>query len=263
MANLTDTQIRTVFDLFDADGSGFVDADELGLILQALGFGDLPKEDVDALTADAVVDGNTHIFFDDFDKLVKARMATRNSPEEVAMAFKLFDADHDGALKLEHVIASSMALRALPPGADAPAADAALKKLFADIFKEANLAFPDDNGALDTLSFTQWKLMLRAAVVDKRHKVDESAYNLKTRAKVAKKGPSGVKVEAGKTYYWCACGLSKTQPFCDGSHGAYNRDHGTDFAPVQYVAEEARTVWFCCCKQTASPPFCDGTHTSL
>lgn len=66
--------------------------------------------------------------------------------------------------------------------------------------------------------------------------------------------PFPVEVEAGKRYYWCACGLSKDQPFCDGSHSS------TDIQPVEYIADETKTVYFCGCKQTATPPFCDGSH---
>jgi len=61
-------------------------------------------------------------------------------------------------------------------------------------------------------------------------------------------------VEAGKSYAWCACGRSKNQPFCDGSHS------GTGFTPVIYNAEETRKVFFCGCKSTASQPICDGSH---
>jgi len=73
---------------------------------------------------------------------------------------------------------------------------------------------------------------------------------------IAQKGPFIIDVEAG-TYYWCACGRSKTQPFCDGSH------QGTDFTPVEIKAEEARTLFLCGCKHTRHPPFCDGEHGSL
>lgn len=64
--------------------------------------------------------------------------------------------------------------------------------------------------------------------------------------------PIEVSVEQGKTYWWCACGRSKTQPFCDGSH------KGTSFTPLKYRAGETESKRFCVCKQTASPPFCDG-----
>ena len=66
--------------------------------------------------------------------------------------------------------------------------------------------------------------------------------------------PYAVNVEKGKDYYWCACGQSKSQPFCDGSH------KGTNFSPVKYQAGESETVYFCGCKQTASQPLCDGSH---
>jgi CDGSH-type Zn-finger protein len=74
---------------------------------------------------------------------------------------------------------------------------------------------------------------------------------------VAQKSPYQVDVEAGKSYFWCACGRSKNQPFCDGSH------KGTGLTPVQFKAEESKTVWFCGCKQTKGQPMCDGTHKSL
>ena len=63
-----------------------------------------------------------------------------------------------------------------------------------------------------------------------------------------------VEVEKGKSYYWCACGQSKNQLFCDGSH------KGTEFNPVVYKAEETKKKFFCSCKQTDNQPFCDGSH---
>ena len=63
-----------------------------------------------------------------------------------------------------------------------------------------------------------------------------------------------VEVEKGKSYYWCACGKSKNQPFCDGSH------KGTEFKSVVYKAEETKKKFFCSCKQTDNQPFCDASH---
>ena len=71
------------------------------------------------------------------------------------------------------------------------------------------------------------------------------------------KAPYPVEVEQGKTYYWCACGRSKNQPFCDGSH------KGSEFNPVAYTAEKSAKVYFCGCKKSANKPLCDGTHKSL
>jgi len=68
------------------------------------------------------------------------------------------------------------------------------------------------------------------------------------------KAPIEVAVERGKSYWWCACGLSQQQPFCDGSH------KGTSFTPVRYQATETGKKWFCVCKRTQNRPFCDGTH---
>lgn len=65
-----------------------------------------------------------------------------------------------------------------------------------------------------------------------------------------------VNVEAGKSYLWCACGRSRKQPFCDGSH------RGTQIVPLQYKATETGTKWFCVCKQTKTPPFCDCSHNA-
>ncbi len=74
---------------------------------------------------------------------------------------------------------------------------------------------------------------------------------------VAQKGPYAVNVVAGKTYWWCACGLSKKQPFCDGSHKS------TAYEPLAYKATETTTVELCGCKQTGTKPFCDGSHENL
>lgn len=66
--------------------------------------------------------------------------------------------------------------------------------------------------------------------------------------------PYQVRVEAGRNYFWCACGRSKKQPICDGSHS------GTGMTPVIYKASESTDVWFCGCKRTGNKPLCDGTH---
>lgn len=67
--------------------------------------------------------------------------------------------------------------------------------------------------------------------------------------------PFAVNVEQGKDYWWCACGRSKSQPFCDGSHKA----EGV-FTPMKYTATESKTVYFCGCKASGHKPLCDGTH---
>lgn len=74
--------------------------------------------------------------------------------------------------------------------------------------------------------------------------------------KIAEKSPAAVELEPGK-YYWCACGQSKNQPFCDGSH------NGTDFMPLPFEVTEKKTYYLCQCKHTKNKPFCDGTHRTL
>lgn len=74
---------------------------------------------------------------------------------------------------------------------------------------------------------------------------------------IASKAPIPVEVEAGKSYFWCACGQSKNQPFCDGSH------QGTPFTPVKWTADTSKKVFFCACKHTGGQPLCDGTHNRL
>jgi CDGSH-type Zn-finger protein len=74
---------------------------------------------------------------------------------------------------------------------------------------------------------------------------------------IATRGPLAVDVEAGKTYYWCACGRSAQQPFCDGSH------RGGNFAPMPYTAAQPGRVYFCGCKRSSKAPLCDGTHKTL
>ena len=74
---------------------------------------------------------------------------------------------------------------------------------------------------------------------------------------IAAKVPNKVTLEAGKDYWWCSCGKSAKQPFCDGSH------KGTDFVPTKFTAEKSGDAWLCACKHSKKPPYCDGTHKNL
>ena len=77
------------------------------------------------------------------------------------------------------------------------------------------------------------------------------------KAVVAQKAPFQVDVVAGKSYFWCACGRSAKQPFCDGSH------KGSEFSPVKFTVTSKAPLALCGCKHTGNKPFCDGTHNSL
>ncbi|NNJ72188.1 MAG: CDGSH iron-sulfur domain-containing protein [Enterobacterales bacterium] len=75
--------------------------------------------------------------------------------------------------------------------------------------------------------------------------------------KIAAKQPVSVELEEGKTYYYCTCGESSKQPFCDGSHS------GTSFTPKAFEAERTGTHFLCACKRSNIQPICDGNHSFL
>ena len=103
--------------------------------------------------------------------------------------------------------------------------------------------------------YTSMKI-LRSCIID--NKVLDRSQLIErvkmTKGQRAGDGPIAVEVEKDKSYYWCSCGKSSKQPFCDASH------KGTEFTPVVYKAEETKKMFFCACKQTDGQPFCDGSH---
>lgn len=78
-----------------------------------------------------------------------------------------------------------------------------------------------------------------------------------SKVKIADNKPIKVTLKKGEELYWCACGLSKNQPYCDGSH------RSTDITPLKFVAEKTGDAYLCMCKHTKNAPFCDGTHAKL
>lgn len=74
---------------------------------------------------------------------------------------------------------------------------------------------------------------------------------------IAAKNPVKLTLEAGKDYWWCSCGLSASQPLCDGSH------KGSEFKPRKFTAEKEGDAWLCQCKHSQNSPFCDGAHKNL
>lgn len=74
--------------------------------------------------------------------------------------------------------------------------------------------------------------------------------------KITAKEPLVIELEA-ETFYWCSCGASQNDPFCDGAHS------DTEFSPVPFTLEDKKTVALCRCRATGNPPFCDGAHTEL
>ena len=96
----------------------------------------------------------------------------------------------------------------------------------------------------------------QAAIVAEAHPNPAAAGKEETMAEpvCAQKAPFKIELQAGKDYWWCACGRSSKQPFCDGSHKE------TGFTPLKYDATESRTVYFCGCKATGKSPLCDGSH---
>ena len=78
-----------------------------------------------------------------------------------------------------------------------------------------------------------------------------------TEPKIGGREPVLVELVAGETYWWCRCGRSQSQPFCDGSH------KGSGFTPVEYKPAADEEAWFCACKRSGKKPMCDGTHKTL
>ncbi len=77
-------------------------------------------------------------------------------------------------------------------------------------------------------------------------------------AVIAQKSPHVMELEPGKDYYWCTCGLSAKQPFCDGAHKAAG-----EFKPLKFQVEKTKNYALCACKRNDGKPFCNGAHKNL
>ncbi|MEC4678312.1 MAG: glutamate synthase-related protein [Nitrospirota bacterium] len=80
---------------------------------------------------------------------------------------------------------------------------------------------------------------------------------MEERPKIADTAPIAINLKANEDYYWCRCGRSQTQPFCDGSHS------GTSFTPLAFQVKETQEAHLCVCKYSKNPPYCDGAHATL
>jgi CDGSH iron-sulfur domain-containing protein 3 len=265
---ITDEHVRTIFEIFDADGSGFVEVEELSFAMQAVGLGMLPKETIDELVHSVCPAGTVQVNLSEFSKIIRQRTPARHSVEESVRNFAvvLSAGSEDGSLpEHKHQVTVEDLMTAARTSGDISPGDEAAELRWRRRFTQAVEAAASEDSASRGIHLSTWIRMMQDSVSDKRHRLvqDTASYNIKTRAKVAKRGPYGVRLEEGKTYYYCTCGMSKNQPFCDGSHNVFNINNGTNFEPLVFTAAETKTVWLCGCKQSNNLPFCDGTHSSL
>jgi Ca2+-binding EF-hand superfamily protein len=100
---LTVDQIKEAFNLFDADGSGAIDVDEMTLAMKGLGFGELPRDEVQRMVQTLDLNSNGLIEWPEFEKMMKQKMTAKDSNEEILKAFQLFDIDKKGKVSLENL----------------------------------------------------------------------------------------------------------------------------------------------------------------
>ncbi|XP_064109311.1 CDGSH iron-sulfur domain-containing protein 3, mitochondrial-like [Macrobrachium nipponense] len=94
--------------------------------------------------------------------------------------------------------------------------------------------------------------------IDLHEREWQLAFHQKEKGKIYDKKPFKFRVKEGQRYIWCACGNSRHQPMCDGTH--LNTQLKIKQYPIVFKAPKTMDVWFCNCKQTKNPPFCDGSH---
>jgi len=113
-------------------------------------------------------------------------------------------------------------------------------------------AYPKDYGLPKPTQDT-WQAAYLYPLIKSKDEKSELAKGYNKRDTTIKE-PSIIELEKGQKCLWCKCGLSKDQPFCDGSH------HGTKHKPVLFEAKRTGKVKLCNCKLTQNPPYCDGAH---
>ncbi|KAJ9435873.1 Caltractin [Diplonema papillatum] len=164
MANITEKQLRDTFDLFDADDSGKVDADELGLLLEALGFGKLPPDELDdIISRERDIAGSTDdtsvLDYDQFKRLVRSMAAHKDSAEEVVKAFRCFDKDQKGTITVDDFCAIAEAI-----------AEEVKPDVYRDVIREA--CGPNADG----LDIDKWRMIHREITTVKRKRYTPDIY---------------------------------------------------------------------------------------
>lgn len=111
---------------------------------------------------------------------------------------------------------------------------------------------------LFSTSAVTWAKAVKGPDIVLKERDWQLSFYQKEKGKIYDKKPFKVTIQEGKRYLWCACGHSRHQPMCDGTH--LNTQLRIKLQPIVFKAPKTMDVWFCNCKQTKNPPFCDGSH---
>ncbi len=178
------------------------------------------------------------VLTDFLDRQFTSRVKTRETVEKLLGFLQVVEVD-------EQVIRE--ALQSHIPDFEDAVSEAAARLLALDYIVTRDLK-DYKKGAVPAISPGEFIRLLKNEVLEKMNK--------EVKPHIAQKEPYTLEMEPGQ-YWWCSCGRSKKQPFCDGSH------KDTGLTPVEVTIEEAGTYYWCGCKHTKTPPFCDGSHRKL